>query len=48
VDRLDKTADLINARRRFLVSQVSRNAEGDRTTSCSLDWLLGLLESEAP
>lgn len=38
--RLDKTADLIGAHRRFLVSQTRRLVEGTRTASCSLDWLL--------
>jgi predicted AAA+ superfamily ATPase len=43
--RLDKTADLIGAHRRFLVSQASRVVEGERTVSCSLPWLVESLLS---
>lgn len=41
--RLDKTADMIDAARRFLVSQTPRVIEGQRTVSCNLAWLLDRL-----
>lgn len=41
--RLDKTADMIDAARRFLVSQTPRVIEGRRTVSCNLAWLLDQL-----
>ncbi len=41
--RLDKTADMIDAARRFLVSQTPRVIEGPRTASCNLAWLLDRL-----
>ena len=34
--RLDKTADMIDASRRFLVSQTSRSSGDERRTSCNL------------
>jgi predicted AAA+ superfamily ATPase len=40
IARLNKTADLIGARRRFLVSQTPRDAGGGRVVSCSLPSLL--------
>lgn len=45
--RLDKTADLIGASKRFLVSQTRRVLEGERTTSCDLPWLLEWLVASA-
>jgi uncharacterized protein len=41
--RLDKTADLIGANRRFLVSQSPRIVEGARTASCDLSWMLDVV-----
>jgi predicted AAA+ superfamily ATPase len=38
--RLEKTAELIGADRRFLVSQTTQVIEGEKTVSCSLPWLL--------
>lgn len=43
IARLDKTADMIDAARRFLVSQTPRVIEGQRTVSCNLAWLLDRL-----
>ncbi|HET6584784.1 MAG TPA: hypothetical protein VFG69_15105, partial [Nannocystaceae bacterium] len=40
IARLDKTADLIAADRRFLVSQTRRVVDGGRTVSCDLPWLI--------
>lgn len=40
MDRLNKTADLIGARRRFLVSQTREVVEGEQAVSCNLPWLL--------
>lgn len=41
--RLDKTADLIGAKRRFLVSQTTKVVQGTSTVSCSLPWMLEAL-----
>ena len=38
--RLDKTADMIGATRRFLISQTSRPSGDDRRGSCNLAALL--------
>lgn len=38
--RLDKTADMVNAERRFLISQTPRMVEGRNTISCDLFWFL--------
>ncbi len=38
--RLDKVADLVQADRRLLVSQVTTSVQGERTSSCNLPWLL--------
>jgi predicted AAA+ superfamily ATPase len=46
--RLDATADMIQAKRRFLLSQASKTTEGDRTTACTLDWFLALIAQEEP
>jgi hypothetical protein len=40
---LNRTADLIKADRRFLVSRVSRPALDTRQASCNLPWLLAHL-----
>jgi len=40
LERLDKTADLIGADWRFLISQTPRNVEGATTVSCNLRWFL--------
>jgi len=38
--RLEKTADLINAKKRFLISRTAQNADNGATFSCSLEWFL--------
>ncbi|MFV1981751.1 MAG: ATP-binding protein [Rhodothermia bacterium] len=38
--RLDQTADLIHADRRFLVSQIAQPAGDDHRASCDLPWIL--------
>ena len=43
MSRLDKTADMIGATRRFLVSQTKSPAGDERRASCSLPWLIGRL-----
>ena len=43
IDRLDKTADLIEAERRFLVSKTIEVAGDDQRASCDLPWLLSRL-----
>jgi predicted AAA+ superfamily ATPase len=40
MNRLDKTADLIGATHRFLVSKTTRTTGGGRRASCNLPWLL--------
>jgi predicted AAA+ superfamily ATPase len=40
LDRLDKTADMIGASRRFLVSQVNRSTGDDKRASCNLAGLI--------
>jgi len=44
MDRLDKTADLIGATRRFLVSKTTRTNGGAERASCNLQWLLERLQ----
>ena len=45
--KLDRTAALIDATRRFLVSQVADSAGDERRASCNLPWILDrLLEAE--
>jgi hypothetical protein len=44
--RLNQAADLIGARKRFLVSRTARSVASDRGTSCSLPWLLRHMLSE--
>jgi len=43
MDRLDKTADMIGADRRFLVSKTKRVTGGGERASCNLSWLLDTL-----
>ncbi len=45
MDRLEKTADLIGATRRFLVSKTKRTHGGAERASCNLPWLLDRLQS---
>lgn len=48
LERLDRVADLVRARKRILVSQVHRSAFSDRRVSCDLASLLAYLrESES-
>jgi predicted AAA+ superfamily ATPase len=44
MDRLNKTADMIGAARRFLVTKTTTVAGDDRRASCNLAWLLDLIE----
>ncbi|HOP07285.1 MAG TPA: ATP-binding protein [candidate division Zixibacteria bacterium] len=44
--RLDKTADMINASRRFLVSQTRQSSGNDHRASCNLPWFLDLLHKK--
>ncbi|MEJ2079017.1 MAG: ATP-binding protein [Acidobacteriota bacterium] len=44
MDRLNKTADMIGASRRFLVTKTTTVAGNDRRASCNLAWLLDLIE----
>ena len=44
MDRLDKTADMIGATRRILVSQTTRTVGGTERASCNLPWLLNRLK----
>ncbi len=41
--RLDRTANLIKADKRILVSRVPRSDAGARRISCNLPWLLARL-----
>lgn len=41
--QLDAKADLIEATRRFLVSQTGQPAGDEHRSSCNLEWLLGLI-----
>ena len=38
--RLDKTADMIKAKKRFMISRTSQNADNGTTFSCNLQWFL--------
>ena len=40
MERLDKTADMIGANRRFLVSKTRRTTGGPKRASCNLPWML--------
>lgn len=44
MERLTKTADMIGATRRFLVSKTGKVAGDDRCTSCNLQWLLEFIQ----
>jgi uncharacterized protein len=43
MDRLNKTADMIGADRRFLVSRTAKVSGDDTRMSCNLDWLLSYI-----
>jgi len=45
IAKLDKTADLIGATRRYLVSQTRRPAGDEHRASCNLEWLLDFIRS---
>ncbi len=45
--RLDKTADMISATRRFLVTRQPEVVEAASRVACSLEWLLSWLEQNA-
>jgi len=45
MERLDKTADMIGAKRRFLVSKTRRTTGGPKRASCNLPWLLDRLKA---
>lgn len=38
--RLDRTADMIKAKKRFMISRTSQNADNGTTFSCNLQWFL--------
>jgi GTPase SAR1 family protein len=44
MERLTKTADMIGATRRFLVSKTAKVAGDDHRTSCNLKWLLEFMQ----
>lgn len=46
MERLNRTADMVGANRRFLVSQVCTITEGKNRASCNLPWLLERLEEQ--
>jgi predicted AAA+ superfamily ATPase len=46
MERLNRTADLVGANRRYLVSQVRTIAEAENQASCHLPWLLARFEKE--
>ncbi len=48
MERLNQTADLIGARRRFLVSNTATSAGTGERVSCNLDGLLGFWGGEGP
>ncbi len=43
IGRLNKTADLIDASRRILISQTPENIDNGKVVSCNLDWFIGNL-----
>jgi hypothetical protein len=47
MDSLNKTADLIGATRRFLVSRTGKVAGDDRRASCNLSWFVDFLQRRA-
>ena len=44
MQRLNKTADMIGATRRFLVSKTGDVSGDDRRASCNLQWLLEFVQ----
>jgi hypothetical protein len=46
LEKLNRTADLVGAQRRFLVSQTRTISAGGNSTSCDLPWLLQKLGEE--
>jgi predicted AAA+ superfamily ATPase len=46
MERLNRTADMVGAGRRFLVSQTVNIAEGKNQASCNLPWLLERLQKQ--
>jgi predicted AAA+ superfamily ATPase len=46
MDRLNRTADLVGADRRFLVSQTRDVTDGGRSVSCNLAWMLRMIEEQ--
>jgi hypothetical protein len=46
MERLNRTADLIDAEKRIVVSQVSEPVESAQKISCNLPWLLAFFERE--
>lgn len=46
MERLNRTADMVGAGRRFLVSQTGNIAEGKNQASCNLPWLLERLQKQ--
>ena len=46
MERLNRTADMVGANRRFLVAQVRTSVEGKSQASCNLPWLLERLEEQ--
>jgi len=44
MERLNKTAAMIGATRRFLVSKTGKVAGDDRRASCDLPWLLEFMQ----
>ena len=46
--RLDRGADMIEASRRFLISQTRRSSRTGRRVSCNLPAFLGILRQDAP
>jgi len=43
IGRLNKTADLIGASRRILISRTSKTVDNDKVISCNLDWFISYL-----
>lgn len=46
MERLNRTADMVGANRRFLVSHVRTTTEGKNHASCNLPWILDRLEEQ--
>ena len=47
MERLNKTADMIGATRRFLVSKIGKVVGDDQRASCNLQWLLEFIQQWA-